>query len=292
MNVQIIEVPYDSGHRCARMGKGPGHFIENGLVEILRGGGHEVKIARIESEVAFPTETGIAFDVNRLLAESVKSAVSEGRFPVVLAGNCNTCVGTIAGIGAERLGIIWFDAHGDFNTPETTATGFLDGMGLAMAGGRCWTSLLGTIPGFRPVHESRTIHIGSRDLDPAEREKFEEACIPLVKMKPGNETDFFAELNAALAERRCRLDRAYLHIDMDVLATDEGKPNELAPPGGLPVRVVEKAVAIIKKSFRLAACAISAYDPDYDVNECVLRAGLRIIDAVLSGNTAGSLIRS
>ena len=71
------------------------------------------------------------------------------RFPVVLAGNCNSYVGTLAGLETDRAGVSWFDAHGDFNTPETTTTGFLDGMGLAMASGRCWKAMPETIAWFQ-----------------------------------------------------------------------------------------------------------------------------------------------
>ena len=64
--------------------------------------------------------------------------------------------------------VLWFDAHGDFNTPETTTSGFLDGMALAAVTGRCWTGLTRAIPGFTPVPESNVTAIGVRDLDEGE----------------------------------------------------------------------------------------------------------------------------
>ena len=72
------------------------------------------------------------------------------RFPLVLAGNCNAAVGVVAGLGPGAA-VLWCDAHADFNTPETTTGGFLDGMGLATVTGRCWTSMAARVPGFVPV---------------------------------------------------------------------------------------------------------------------------------------------
>lgn len=281
MNIQIIQVPYDSGHEGARTGKGPDHFIQNGIEQILQKNGHVVNVTRVESMIPFSTEIGTTFEVNRLLAERVRSAVCNNHLPLVLAGNCNSCVGTIAGIDSKRLGIIWFDAHGDFNTPETTVTGFLDGMGLAMAAGRCWRSLLRTIPGFNPVPESCIVHVGSRDLDMQERKMFKEANVPLVTTDPTGESDILSAFEAALVALKNRVDGVYLHIDMDVLETEQGKSNHLAVPGGLSSDVVEKAIRMIIKHFQLEGCEIASFDPEYDKDNSVLNDGFRLINAFL-----------
>ncbi len=157
MKIQIIQVPYDSGYRDLRQGCGPTYFIDQNLDGMLEADGHQVRTTRIDAKAEFTTEIGTAFELNRLLSVEVKAAVESGSFPIVLAGNCNSCLGTIAGIGSAKLGVVWFDAHGEFNTPETTRSGFLDGMPLAMATGRCWKSILETIPGFVPVKESHVI---------------------------------------------------------------------------------------------------------------------------------------
>ena len=118
MNIQIIQIPYDSGHKGIRTGRGPEHFPQHRVDQILRDCGHQVGTYRIESKASFTTEIGTTFELNRLLAEQISSTISSKMFPIVLAGNCNSCLGTIAGIGQNRLGIVWFDAHGDFNTPR------------------------------------------------------------------------------------------------------------------------------------------------------------------------------
>ena len=138
MKIQIVQVPYDSGYKDLRQGCGPNHFINQGLGKLLESDGHQVKIRCIDVKSQFTAEIGTAFELNRLLSVEVKTAIDTGLFPMVLSGNCNSCLGTIAGINSDQLGVVWFDAHGEFNTPETTRSGFLDGMPLAMATGRCW----------------------------------------------------------------------------------------------------------------------------------------------------------
>lgn len=278
MNIQIIQVPYDAGHKSIRMGRGPEHFLKHRVDRILRDSGHQVSSCRVESRASFTTEIGTALELNRLLAERISSAIKSKMFPIVLAGNCDSCLGTIAGIGQSRLGIVWFDAHGDFNTPETTVSGCLDGMGLAMAAGRCWRSLLRTIPGFSPIPETNILHIGSRDLDPEEEGLLQQSEVEVVTPCEG-ESNFLGAVDMAFNRLRRKAIKIYLHVDMDVLDTGEALPNHLAVPGGLSVEVVEDVIGMIKERFEVCACALTAFDPDYDKDNQVLSAGIRIIKA-------------
>ena len=281
MEIQIIQVPYDSGHENVRTGKGPIYLLDAGLDALLQQKGHGVHISRVRSERPLPTENGTGFDVLRLLAEQVRSAVDEDRLPVVLAGNCNSCVGTLAGMTADRPGIVWFDAHGDFNTPETTTSGFLDGMGLAMASGRCWKSLVNAIPGFRPVPDDRIVHVGSRDLDPPEKEMFAAAGIPLITAGPDEEKTLLAGLADTLKDLKTRTDSIYLHIDVDVMNTGMGRPNNLAGPGGLSPQTVRRLVKAIREQVRIAACAIASYDPALDAAGSYHQAIVDLISTVV-----------
>ena len=281
MNIQIIQIPYDSGHKGIRTGRGPEHFIQNRVDQILRDAGHQIGSYRIESRDAFTTEIGTTFELNRLLAEQVSSSISRRIFPIVLAGNCNSCLGTLAGIGQDRLGIVWFDAHGDFNTPETTMSGFFDGMGLAMATGRCWRSLLGTIPGFRPIPETNVLHIGARDLDRDEERLLRQSEIEVVM--PGEEESRFRKaVDTALNKLKDKVTGVYMHVDMDVLDTGEALPNHLAVPGGLSVETVEEIIEIVKERFEVCAGAITSFGPSYDKDDRVLGAGIRIVKAFVA----------
>jgi arginase len=281
VNIQIIQIPYDSGHKSIRTGVGPEHFLQHGVDRILREAGHQVESYRIESKALFTTEVGTTFELNRLLAEQVSSAIGSKIFPIVLAGNCNSCLGTLAGMGPSPSGIVWFDAHGDFNTPETTHSGFFDGMGLAMATGRCWRSLLRTIPGFHPVPEAHILHIGARDLDPEEERLLEGSEIEVIR-PGGGESGIRKAVETALNQLRDKVASVYLHVDMDVLDTGEALPNHLAVPGGLSVEMVEEFIGRIKKSFEVRASAITSFDPLYDKDDRVLGAGIRIMKALVA----------
>src|SRR5262249_50325204 len=126
-------------------------------------------------------EIRTAFDLMRALAVAVRDARQRGFFPLVLAGNCNTCLGTVAGLGDGRgTAVLWFDAHGDFNTPETTTSAFLDGMALATLNGRCWSQLARTVPDFTPVSERTTCLVGARDLDPLEAEAISNSALHVL----------------------------------------------------------------------------------------------------------------
>ncbi len=274
--VQIVQVPYDSGHYRERAGRGPDRFRAAGLADVLRADGHEVGLARLTAGNEYPTEIGTTFELNRLLAAHLR-ALPAGIFPLILAGNCNSCIGAIAGLGAEGLGLIWFDAHGDFNTPETTVTGYLDGMGLAMAAGICWRSLLETVPGFTPVGARNIVHVGARDLDAGEERLLLEAGLTMVRTGAGM-LDALAEAVAALARTAGKV---HLHLDLDVL--DGGlKANSLAAPGGPGVETVLECIRLIKRSSVIGSCTIASYDPVFDRDGAVARAGIALIRTILA----------
>lgn len=282
MKVQIITVPYDSGHRGLRAGQGPEHFIQQGLAGRLRARGHDVSVDTIEASTGFRTEITTSFELYRLLSERVRVSHNMGSFPLVLAGNCASSLGTVAGVGAASTGVVWFDAHGDFNTPDSTVSGMLDGMALAALSGRCWKSLAATIPGFSPVPESHIAHIGARALDTQEEVLLNDSCIAVLGVDRVNEE----HITATLADLSQHVRQIYVHIDLDVLDPGEATANEFAAPNGLAVEQVAEAVRQIGKHSPIAACAITAYDPSYDVDDQTLNAGFKLAEAVVEAVSA------
>jgi arginase len=281
MKIQIIQVPYDSGHESLRTGRGPDHFMQRGVVEILRDRGHEVDSYRITSNSYWKADIETTFELDRLLAEQVGNAIANNKFPFVLAGSCNCCVGTLAGIGQDSLGVVWFDAHGDFNTPETTTSGLLDGMGLAMAAGRCWRALLKTVPGFKSIPEANIVHIGGYDFDPEEDKQLRGSGINIIK--PDSDLDALRHaMDAAFTKLSKQVKKVYVHMDLDVLDTGEAMANHAATPGGLSVSFVEEAIGMIKDRFEICAGAIGSFDPDYDKDDKVLNAGIGILLTIVA----------
>lgn len=285
-DIRAILVPYDSGHRGARMGAGPEHLLENGLGDGLRAVQREVRTTIVESQSAWPAEVATAFELDRLIAREVRAAMERSEFPLVLSGNCNSSIGTISGAGTEGLGIIWFDGHADFNTPETTTTGFSDGMGLAIAAGHCWSTLAKSVPGFEPVPEANVLLVGGRDIEPSEQERLDSSDVTVAGAKAIRESGVTEALGAPLEDLRTRVDRVYVHLDLDVLDPETLAPaNEFAPPDGLFQAEVEEVLRLVRERFTVAAAGIASYDPAFDAQGEILRAGSVLTRALVAPHT-------
>ena len=273
MDIQILAVPYDSGNRGARMGAGPEALLDAGLDNALRDSGHTVrtKIAEI-TKGSWHAEIQTSFELMRMLAIEVRATRESNRLPIVLAGNCNTAVGTLAGLGTDSTGVVWFDAHGDFNTPETTSSGFLDGTAVAIVTGRCWTQLARTIPDFTPIADERVCLIGTRDVDPLERELLEASMVDVV-----DPTNLRPKLGFTLDKIRKWVEEMYVHLDLDVLDAAVALANSYALSGGLTLDDAEYSLAEIRARFRIAGITLSAYDPAGDADGRAAQAAIRLI---------------
>lgn len=210
--VRLLRVPYDSGVYNARMGAGP--LALAGLGPWLRSRGHPVEEMLLEPESSWRAELRAAFELHCVIASAVTAARSRGQVPLLLSGNCNATVGVLAGLARPglRLGLVWLDAHADFNTPDLDASGFLDGQGLAMAAGRCWQAAT-SAAGFRPLGERQILLIGARSLDPAEQAALRRSQVtwlmPAHARRPG-------AVAAALAALARQADAVHFHVDLDV----------------------------------------------------------------------------
>jgi arginase len=273
MDVQLLVVPYDSGNRGVRMGAGPEALIDGGLQQALRDDGHtvRVKIAELPAD-SWRAEIRTGFELMRMLSTAVREARDSHRLPIVLAGNCNTAVGAVAGLGADATGVVWFDAHADFNTPETTPSGFLDGMAVAILTGRCWTQLSATVPNFRPVGDARVCLVGARHIDSLEGSLLDESSVQVIATRQLRST--FRQVLSSINEH---VDSIYVHLDLDVLDSGVASANKFAVPGGLTLDDMEYALTQIGQRFRIAGIALTAYDPAADIDGAALSAAIHLI---------------
>jgi arginase len=283
MNVEVIQVPYDSGHRGLRAGSGPEHFVNHGLAQVLEAGGHQVSVETVESQAEFRAEIQTQFELYGSLAERVAEARRNSRFPLILSGNCGATLGAIAGARTKRPGVIWFDAHGEFNTPETTMSGFLDGMGLAIATGRCWKRLAASIPGFRPIPGSNILLIGGRDFDEGEQIRLEQAEVTVVDNAVIQQTSVQAALHSRLSRLGQDVDEVHVHLDVDVLDPIEAPANnyQFMVEGGMRVEQLREALALIKDNLNVTSATIASFDPRYDPQERTLSVGLQLIKQIV-----------
>jgi arginase len=229
------------------------------LAQHLADRGNVVDVSVIEpASLHWRAEVQTSFELMRAVAEEIRAARKAQRFPLVLAGNCLAAVGVIAGLG-EGTGVIWIDAHGDFNTPQTTMSGFLDGMTLATATGRCWVELARSIDGFAPVPEKAVVMLGVRDLDPGEEAAL--AKSPIVRLTADAAPNEIEKVLHALGPT---MQRFYIHLDLDALDPTEGRANGYAVRGGFRRETLEKLLSRIASHLPIEAMTIAGYDPSYD----------------------------
>jgi arginase len=264
MAADLILVPYLVGQEATGTGAGP-LVLRDPAVAVLR----PRTVIRPALRAA-ATAVGACFDLNRSVAEAVARARAAGALPVVLTGNCHTQQAVVAGLGVEDLGLVWLDAHADFHTMETTTSGFLDGLALAMVVGDCCTALCASVPGFAPLDAAQVVLVGARDVDPGERARLDAAAL--------------TELDAAAVDRLPAVlpsaRRTSLHLDLDVLDPVHGRANPWAAPGGLHPDQLLDVVRAVKAERELAALTLSAYDPTVDPEGRVRDVAIAVLEAV------------
>ena len=276
MNIHILTVPYDSGMYGVRMGAGPERLLACGLRERLVTSGHDVSVGEILAASAeVPSEVDTAASVLTGLSNGVSSAVGDNRFPIVLAGSCYSAVGTVAGLSPPHPGVVWFDSHGDLNTPETTESGFMDGMAVSMLTGRCWRTILAKIPDFHPIPDEELLMLGIRDLDSPEIDVIERSNISVLS--PERVRGDIVEV-ASLAKS---MERVYVHLDLDVLDPTEGRANALAAPNGLHADELYGVLQALRAQVEIAAIALTAYDPRCDPEGKVANVAIKAVEVVV-----------
>ena len=240
------------------MGAGPERLVDAGAVEELERAEHEVEVIRVRRRNGEENEIGASFEVVRRVAEAVAEATSRGAFTIVLSGNCMCSIGAVAGIGRD-VGVVWLDAHPDFNTSDGSVTGFADGMGLSILTGTGWRALRETIPGYRVVPEANVVLVGIRDVNPPEEERLQVS--PLQVVGPAQAAE---RIGPALDRLRGHVADAYVHLDLDVLDPSEGRANEYAAAGGIAAADVRRIIDAVGDRFVIRGAAVTAYDPAAD----------------------------
>jgi arginase len=267
--IAIVEVPFHMGLQDVAVGRGPSQ-----LVAAMEDAPEVVHIRKRDR-----TAEGLdaVVDVNRQVRYAVREAVEAERLPLVLSGNCNACLGTLAGLEGRRTGIVWLDAHPDFHTPESSRSGFLDGMALAAAIGHCQEELRERIGFLAPVREEDVLLLGVRDIEDGERERL--AASQVTVRAYGRPLDDLPELLGAVAGR---VEAVYLHVDVDCLDAAESPGVNYRGPGGFGVGETEQVLMMIAGRTPLAAAGLANYNPDRDIEGRTLSAALRLL-RVLSG---------
>ena len=182
----------------------------------------------------------------------VDDALAAGTFPILLASDCSICITTLPTVVRHHpeVRVLWIDAHGDFNTPDSTPSGFLGGMCLAAACGR-WDS--GLVAEGETLDPSRVTLCAVRDLDPGERVALELAGVPAVA-RPSEVADLV------------RGHPVYVHLDLDSL--DPGIfPAQFPVPGGLSRAGLRTLLAEVSRAATVVGAEITAFEAPEDPEE-------------------------
>ena len=239
----IIEVPFHLGLEDVAVGKGPRQLLTAGLDQLLGRGDMPAVVSHVRLRDLRSQGPDAVVDVNRVVKHAVQQAVEEETIPVVLAGNCNSAIGTLAGLETPRLGIVWFDRHPDFHTPETSISGNIEGMTLSILTGHCHQEMRERIGLERIVSEHDVVLACFRDVEPGEKERLEDSWIN------AHPVDSMGLLPVALDQLKERVDGIYLHIDTDFL---EGVEN------------AGSYLALVKETLPIMAVGVTNYNPELD----------------------------
>src|SRR6266700_6417840 len=287
MQVCLIQVPYAMGNEHDGGSKGPQRYVQAGAQKLLEAWGLAVTTECVERSTPVRDTASASSAGNTQLALLVQQAIAAEQLRLVLAGACDSRLGILAGFEHAHCGVVWFDEHGDFNTPESTISGFFAGMSLAVITGHCYRNFWAQIGESSPIAEAATLLLGVRDLSPeAERERLHQSAIQVVNWHEGKpQTDVLARLDALTK----RVQEIYLHIDLDAFDPQVAPGLVDSPvPGGLSMPQMEEAIRAVAARFRLRAVALATYNPDCDQDEKTLRAGLRIMELLAECASLGA----
>lgn len=275
MKVRVIGVPLDLGAGRRGVDMGPSAMRAARLHATLRALGHEVldagNIATVESEARRVKDERLKYVDEVLLtckrlAQAVTKAASSNEFPLVLGGDHSIAIGTWAGLAAvgRNEGLIWIDAHGDFNTHETSPSGNIHGMPLAALvglGDERLVGLGGHAPKANPKH---SVLVGIRDLDPDERKLITKSGMKYYTMRDIDEMGIRKVMGEAIQIAGKANRRIHVSFDVDVMDPAYAKGTGTPSPGGLTYREAHLAMEMVADTGQLQSFEMVEVNPLLD----------------------------
>lgn len=228
-----------------------------------------------------PTALG---QICAVVADSVAAGRRAGHAVLVTGGDCTHAVGVLGGLQrahgpASRIGLVWFDAHGDFNTPRTTLSGMLGGMPVAVCAGLAlpaWRELAGVMA---PLPTDRIVLVDVRNLDEPEAQLIKATEATVAAVEPGRPG---ADLGAAVAALADRCEMLYLHIDSDILDVSLVPNHGTGEPGGPDLAAVARAIDLVMATGKVAACAVVSVYGAGEGSATSVASGIELIRGALA----------
>jgi arginase len=267
VRVALVKMPYVGERNVPDVSRGPDYLEQGGIQKLLEEQGVQTK--PVSNAALTPDEDKAYGSWNKLALASgdLSKIVSEerrsGYLPVGLLANCNGILGMLSGLQHSgptakplRVGMVFIDAHGDFNTPETTLSGMLGGMPVAIAAGQCLTRMR-LKAGLEPALPTRHIvEMCVRDTDPLEQELLDRSEIQQLTLEDVRTRS--ANLHREMKRLSEATDAIYVHVDMDALDPREVSGHPLTVPGGPTSIELAAALTEMFKYEKVAAFGVAS----------------------------------
>ena len=266
MDLHVVGIRYRGGNPAPGDSRAVGAYRASGIFEELSAGG-----GLFIREPRFPEERREDDPIENLglLGGAIAEAVAEGaraeRPVVVVGGDCSHLPGVLGGLQdahgpTARIGLVWFDAHGDFNTPRTTLSGMLGGMPVAVSAGLCHPTWREGAHQLVPLPTDRIVMVDVRNLDPEEERLIRATDVAIARVAEGYAGDL--DLREAVGRLAARCDLLYLHIDSDVLDASLTPNHGTKEPGGPDVSRTLDAVGAVLDTGKVVAFGLVSVNPE------------------------------
>jgi arginase len=293
IKVDVIKNPYSGARNSPELSTNPDYIHASGLERYIAEWGGEL-IRPIQDVRLSPQQEKKYGEWNRMalananFADIVREGLQDDLITIGLEANCNDLLGMLSGLkydsdgNSRRVGLVFIDAHGDFNVPETTLSGMLGGMPVAVAAGHALHNLRTTTGLEEPLPMSDIVWGGVRDLDPLEADRFKEHEVQQFSVQDIRELS--TNLRKQMDDLADRVDVVYVHIDMDVLDPAEVPGHGLTVPDGPSSVDLAAAMTLMFKNPKTVALGIAS-TPSFnaDPDGVSRQAALNLIEGAIKG---------
>lgn len=291
-SIRILGVPMDLGQSRRGVDMGPSAIRYAGLQARLERLGYSVEdggniAVPVPEEVRVIGPGGMRYleavaEVCERVFEAIRETVARGQLPIILGGDHSIAMGTIAGVvaAAGPVGVLWIDAHGDFNVPETSPSGNIHGMPLAHLVGNGHprlTGIGGPAPTLRP---EQVVLIGVRSLDPGERQALAGSGMLIFTMREIDELGIATVVRQALIRLKT-WPRLHVSLDLDVLDPQVAPGVGTPVPGGLTYREAHLMMELLADSGRVGSVDVVEINPILDERNRTAELAVELLASLL-----------
>nr|WP_280771314.1 arginase [Salipaludibacillus daqingensis] len=290
--ISIIGVPMDLGQTRRGVDMGPSVIRYAGIVERLKNIGFDVE-DRGDIKIGRPSELDVknednlkdlevVVEGNQILASAITDVLSEGSFPLVLGGDHSIAIGTLAGVADknDNLGVIWYDAHGDLNTGDTSPSGNIHGMPLSVSLGIGHPSLT-EIGGYAPkIKPENIVIIGARSLDEGERKLIKEKGIKVYTMHEIDRMGMSKVMEEAIEYVSKNTDGVHLSLDLDALDPIDAPGVGTPVIGGPSYRETHLAMEMLAEKGIITSAEFVEVNPILDTKNKTAEAAVGLVGSL------------